>query len=448
MDEKRAIADQQTGADSNELVAAFVVIRSLLGGVDKVIDWGLLARLFPTVGLPSLRRFWARIRKEKASFLSKATQDFQESLIAAIQADEIAIPDYERPLDYDWEGLIRWAMRHPNQEQLHLPRLREKFHQEFKLEDDANNSEDWKEKFFHPQSSVYSRFEAATLQPGSLTIAEVTQQSKVQPTLGTVDIARSWIRSLCCTSETEYTPQDVKERFSMLSQDTSQRNNLVLKTAIEQLTRERVICKSKRAPFGGRPYKLHEGYTSVLAKVAHRQKYLDAVAFKNDLDKAFQSTNERIRITAATVPNIPFGFEPGNYESRKYPKSYYHMDLDIQSTQSYLFNEDIDILQVAQRVGPPREGRSREIPQWVDFFGKLDEQRWADILGAVCFAFNTRGVMSVKGMCDAIAPILDVFEAQLIVSWGLETGVFARATHRSNITLGEWWWLVAQRLWN
>ena len=114
----------------------------------------------------------------------------------------------------------------------------------------------------------------------------------------------------------------------------------------------------------------------------------------------------------------------------------------------YLFNEDIDILQVAQRVGPPREGRTREIPQWVDFFGKLDEQRWADILGAVCFAFNTRGVMSVKGMCDAIAPILDVFEAQLIVSWGLETGVFARATHRSNITLGEWWWLVAQRLWN
>ena len=97
-----------------------------LARVDKVIDWGLLARLFPTVGLPSLRRFWARIRKEKASFLSKATQDFQESLIAAIQADEIAIPDYERPLDYDWEGLIRWAMRHPNQEQLASSPLKRK----------------------------------------------------------------------------------------------------------------------------------------------------------------------------------------------------------------------------------------------------------------------------------------------------------------------------------
>lgn len=467
LDEQRAVAEQLADADGNELVAAFVVIRSLLGGVDKVIDWGLLAHLFPTVGLPSLRRFWARIRKEKASFLSKATHDFQESLVAAIQADEIAIPDYERPLEYDWEGLIRWAMRHPNQEQLQLPRSREKFHQEFKLEEDVKNGEDWKEKFYHPQSSVYSRFEAVTLQPGSLTITEVTRQSEVQPTLGTVDIARSWIRSLCCTSETEYTPQDVKERFSILSQETSQRNNVVLKTAIEQLTRERVICKSKRAPFGGRPYRLHEGYTSILGKVAHRQKYLDAAAFKNDLDKAFQSSrtmrvpytlsdgammaltnliaNERIRITATTVPNIPFGFEPGNYESRKYPKSYYHLNLDIQPTQSYLLNEDIDILQVAQRVGPPRDGQTREIPQWVDFFGKLDEQRWSDILGAVCFAFNTRGVMSVKGMCDAIAPILDVFEAQLIISWGLETGVFARATQTSNLTLGEWWWLVAQR---
>ncbi|OAA45245.1 TFIIIC transcription initiation factor complex subunits Tfc3 [Beauveria brongniartii RCEF 3172] len=467
--ERRMTAELQTGPDSDELLAAFVAIRSLLGGIDKVIDWGLLARLFPVVGLAALRRFWARIRKEKASTILKATQDFQDRFIAAVEADEMAIPDYERPLDYDWKGLIQWTMRQPNQEQLYLPSSRERFQHEFKLEDGSKDTEDWKDKFYHPQSSMYSRFETASLQPGSLTGTEV-KMSKLQPALDTIDIARSWIRSLCCTSETDYTPQDVKQRFSMLSKDTPQRNTLVLKAAIDQLTKERVICKSKRAPFGGRPYRLNEAYTSVLAKVAHRQKYLDAVSFKKGLDQAFQNSSamkvpytlsdgammaltnliahERIRVTATNVPNIPFGFEPGNYESRKYPKSYYHMDLEVQPTPSYLFNGDVGILEVVQGVGPPREGRTREIPQWVDFFGKLDEQRWADILGAVCFAFNTRGTTSVTGICEAVAPILEVFEAELIISWGLKTGLFTRATQHSGITLGEWWWLVVVHRWS
>ncbi|KGQ05803.1 hypothetical protein BBAD15_g8937 [Beauveria bassiana D1-5] len=397
-EERGMTAELQTGPDSDELLAAFVAIRSLLGGIDKVIDWGLLARLFPTVGLPALRRFWARIRKEKASTILKATQDFQDRFIAAVEADEIAMPDYERPLEYDWKGLIQWTMRQPDQEQLYLPSSRERFQHEFKLED------------------------------------------------------------------------DVKQRFSMLSKDTPQRNTLVLKTAIDQLTKERVICKSKRAPFGGRPYRLNEAYTSVLAKVAHRQKYLDAVSFKKGLDQAFRSSSamkvpytlsdgammaltnliahERIRVRATNVPNIPFGFEPGNYESRKYPKSYYHMDLEVQPTPSYLFNGDVGILEVVQGVGPPREGRTREIPQWIDFFGKLDEQRWADILGAVCFAFNTRGITSVTGICDAVAPILEVFEAELIISWGLKTGLFTRATQHSGITLEEWWWLVVVHRWS
>lgn len=465
-DDDNSQAVEPANIECNELATAFIVVRSLLGGVDKVIDWGLLVHLFPAVGLPFLRRFWAKIRKEKASFLSKATHDFQEILLTGIKNDEIPMPDYDHPMDYNWKALIQWAMRHPNQEQLQLPNSRERFHIEFELEDGNKMVEDWREKFFHPQSSVFSRFEAVTLQPGALTVADVKEASDIQRHLSTVDIARSWIRSLCCTSETEYTPQDVKERFSSLSRDTAQQSNAVLKAAINQLTRERVICKSKRTPFGGRPYRLNEGYTSVLTKVAHRQKFIDAVSFKDGLDSAFRLgqsltvpytlsdgavmalTNliaaERVQIKTARVPNIPFGFEPGNYESRKYPKSHYHLDLEMEPTPSYLFNDDIETVHAVKRAGPPKKGLGREIPQWVDFFGKLDEQRWADILGAVCFASSTRGSMSINGICDAVAPILEAFEARIIIAWGLETGVFAKA-HSHGITLGEWWWLIAQQ---
>lgn len=455
--------------DHNELVATFVVVRSLLGGIDKVVDWGLIVHLFPTVGLAFLRRFWAKIRKEKSSLLSKATQDFQENIISAAQSGEISLPDYDRPLEYDWKSLVQWTMRRTNQEQIQLPSSRSDFYQDYQLCHGNNVVEDWREKFFHPQSSVYSRFEAASLQPATLAASDVLQNCESQATPGTVGIARSWIRSLCCTSETEYTPQDVKDRFATLSQDTLHQNNAALKAAVDQLTRERVICKSKRTPFGGRPYRLNEGYASVLAKVAHRQKYIDAALFKADIDRTFRHSRtmrvpytlsdgavmalmnlaaaQRIHIKTTTVPNIPFGFEPGNYESRKYPKSYYHLDLEVEPTRSYLFNDDIDTLRTVKQLGPPRQGRGREIPQWIDFFGRLDEQRWADILSAFCFAFSTRGTMSATGICDAIAPILEPFEAHLIMEWGLDTGLFQRRASCSGVLLREWWWLVAQGPW-
>ncbi|KOS17797.1 hypothetical protein ESCO_002562 [Escovopsis weberi] len=52
----------------------------------------------------------------------------------------------------------------------------------------------------------------------------------------------------------------------------------------------------------------------------------------------------RVSIVLIDVPNIPFGFEPGNYESRKFPKSYYHFCLKAVPTATYQHNEEIEVL--------------------------------------------------------------------------------------------------------
>lgn len=453
--------------DPDELMAAFIAVRTLLGGIEKTIDWGHLLWIFPDIGLNQLRRFWAAARKEKAPYIAKLTEDFQDRLLSALRNNELPMIDYKNVKGYDWKTLIRWTMRISNQDKLQIPASKQTFDQHFDVADGEIGGEDWREKFFHTQSSVFARFEAATLEPGALSLSEARERGHPHTMHSNIDVARSWVRSLCCTGETKYTPQDIKKKFSSLSDETPQSNNSSLRAAIDALTKERIICKSKKAPFGGRPYRLNESYTTALSKLSHRMKYQDAAAFKDKLDSAFRSrgnarvpyaledgavmaltnlsASRKIRIKTVKVPKIPFGFEPGNYESRKYPKSYYHLALQVEPTDSYEYMDDIDTIKSAKVQGPPLTGLGREIPQWVDFFGELDPDRWADLLGAFCFILNIRGPMSLDGICTSIAPTLEKFEAQLIRDWGLATGILKTWKSEADITLGEWWWLAVHK---
>lgn len=150
----------------------------------------------------------------------------------------------------------------------------------------------------------------------------------------------------------------------------------------------------------------------------------------------------RIRLVPTNLPYIPFGFEPGNYESRKYPKSYYHFGLEAVPTEAYLFHEQIDVIRAASTNEPPLSSRCGELPQWVDVFGEPNETRWSEVLGAFCFAMATRGPMNIEGICSALNPVLDRFEARLIVHWGKQTGVLTDFSDGLGSVLGEWWWLV------
>lgn len=372
--------------------------------------------------------------------------------------------DFEAPVHYDWRTLIKWATRISRQKNYHIPHSRELLSNRFSLITTTSAEEDWGERFFHAQSSIFSRFEAVTSEPGALRVDGIFDQGNDGSNVQKLDIARSWIKSLCCTSEAKYSVRKIKDKFLTLSGDGAERSSLLLKEAIVQLTIQRVICRSKKTPLGGRPYRLSEWYLSTLSRVAQRSKYQDAAAFKTQMDGIFRTggifeipytlndgsmmalTNlnaaGKIKLVPQDIPNIPFGFEPGNYESRKYPKSYYHFRLSAKPTDLYQYNEDIAVLQAVARENLPSTTMKGEIPQWVDFFGKYDTRRWCDILGAFCFTYATKGPMAAKDVCNSLSPILDEFEARLIVEWGIKTNVLEEVMDGSSVTVGEWWWLA------
>lgn len=447
-----------------EIMAAFVAVRALLGGADKSVDWGLLVNIFPGIGLAGLRGFWATACKEQGSYITKFTRDFQDRLIDAYDTGELPMLDYEHPMGYDWPRLIRWTMQIPRHEGAQIPQTRLALDRSYRFENAKFIGDGWHEKFFHVQSSIFSRFEAVTSNPGAMPVSSCEAVTSTVYIITDETIARSWIRSLCNTNESKYSVRQIRDKFLTISSNNLERTTTLLKGAIDQLTKQRVICRSKKPPLGGRPYRLNEWYVSNLAKISQRTKYEEAAAFKTNLDATFRdqknmeisytlndgammaltnmSASGRIKLVPVGVPDIPLGFEPGNYESRKYPKSYYHFQLQAVPTENYLFNEDIEVLRALAREAPPVGKYRGELPQWADFFGEVNLEIWCEILGAFCFAFATRGSMTVDGICKALEPVLEEFEVQLIINWGRKSGVITGDMEETGITVGEWWWLA------
>lgn len=458
------LGETETEDSQIDLLAAFIVVRVLLGGADKAIDWGMLLHIFPNMRLAGLRKFWAAACKEQGPHIKKFTRDVQERLIEAFENHELSMIDFEDPAQYDWQTIIRWATRISRQDGYQIPQTRGLLAKRFSLMANTTGEEDWCERFFHAQSSIFSRFEAVTSEPGALPVEHILDRASDSTNIQSADIARSWIKSLCCTGEAKYSVRKIREKFLTLSREGTEQSSLLLKKAIDQLTVQRVICRSKKTPFGGRPYRLSEWYLSTLSRVAQRSKYEDAAAFKTRMDDMFRkkepfeisytlndgsmmaltnlNATGRIKLVPLDIPNIPFGFEPGNYESRKYPKSYYHFRLQAIPTDLYQYNEGIAVLHAVTQEDLPTITLKGEIPQWIDFFGEKDSRRWSDILGAFCFTYATKGPMAVREVCNSLRPILDEFEAKLIVEWGIKTGVFEVAMGGFSVTVGEWWWLA------
>ncbi|KAG5981275.1 hypothetical protein E4U55_003114 [Claviceps digitariae] len=453
----------------DELIAAFTAIRTLMGGADKSIDWGLLMTVFPKASLQRLRKFWDVCRKQQGPYISTLTRAFQERYLNAIERGDLPMIDFDNPQDYDWAGVICWTVDIPRQEGFEIPRSRTLFDGRFSLTDGKAVADDWRERFFHVQASVFARFEAVTSSPAAFSLVgqdgDGTEQSSRANDL---DIAKSWVKSLCVTEDGKYSVENIRDKFFTLLPGNKHMVSIVFKEAINQLTKQRIICKSKKPPLGGRPYRLNEGYLAILGKLAQNAKYDDAARFKMKLDVAFRKQGKmmipysfsdgammaltnlsaagRIQLVPTNLPYIPFGFEPGNYESRKFPKSYYHFSLEAVPTDTYLFNEQIDVIRTACANPPPLAGPCGELPQWVDIFGEPNETRWSEVLGAFCFAIATRGSMDIRGICSTLQPILDEFEVRLIVHWGEQTGVLMDFSDGIGSVVGEWWWLVVPGL--
>lgn len=442
-----------------ERMAGFIIVRALLGGVDKVLDWGLLLKIFPTLSLVQLRSFWATVKKENAPLVAKYTEDFQKAYLESVQRNEFPLVDFEHPETYDWSRLVDWTTEILFDETIDLPGTRFALQSSVELYQSPILPDDWRERFFHPQSSIFSRLDSAAADSGALPLVNHVGSPGVSHD---ISLSRSWMRALCTTSGANYSRQAMKTRLDDIPVAKSSKGTM-LNLAIEQLTKEKVICKTKRGTLPTPPYRLNESYVTLLSKLSQRKKFEEAAQFKSVLDKAFRiegsylipynltdgaimalinlQASGKVKLGGENIPFIPLGFEPGNYESRKYSKSSFNFDLRIQPTALYLATDKIGTLKAINIEVVPLQDSLGRLPQWVDLFNTLNNSKWMEILCAVCFTLATRGWMTPNGLFEAMSPVLELFEIPLILAWGQQTGLLV-VQDDLNFTVNEWWWLI------
>ncbi|KAI1496531.1 hypothetical protein F5X99DRAFT_65598 [Biscogniauxia marginata] len=444
-----------------ELIAAFVVFRTLIGGVDQTVDLGLIMKYFPEMSLSALRKFWPKVTRERKTYVDALTSKFQSAFLEAYERGDVPPLDYDNLADYDWRSLITWTAKLETHDDVILPVSLQALNEAYLLEDPIDEVVNWREIWFS-QASVYNRIEAAAGESISIPVPSTRDDEAI------LRIARSWVRSLCCTSiKGVDSPEKIRAKLLRLANGDESSTNRLLGRVLSKLRSEKLVVRSK-GKIMGQSFRLHAQFVKQLEKLSRAEKFTQATAFKTQLDENFRADKEfllpyasddgtimavinlqtcgRVRVEAVDIPNIPFGFEPGNYEGRLFPKSYYHFQVRLAPTQTYTYDEDMPLLREARGAEPPAEGPRGEIPIWVDFFGGLDRARWSEYLSMMAFALATKGPLTPASAAVLLRPVVEEFEARLIMDWLDKLGLLQRVGSGRGATMAEWWWLAIGRL--
>ncbi|KAK3940718.1 hypothetical protein QBC46DRAFT_312979 [Diplogelasinospora grovesii] len=476
-------------SSENTQLTAFVVFTTLLGGVDKVVDWGLMLRLYPDMSITQLRHKWTALRKDRQSTIVNLSHWFRKVFLKAYTENELPPLDFDNVLAYDWRYLVKWTVNLQSHERgVVLPKTRKLLEKEFRLSGQKYENREWREAYYHVQRSVFNRFQDATLEalayPIDPDLPTHDSNSPIPEYDNVLAASMAWTRSLCVTPIDAYSAEDVLRRRSSLFPGLlrSELVDVIVK-GVDQLQREGIISKSTAMSTNGRHWRFNHRVMETLEKVCNQSKLAQAVAFKRDLDAAFKVdpdkkkrvtyiTNDgmimallnmqahgRIRVETTGQPNVPMGFEPGNYETRKYTKKYLHFRLDIVRTDRYIFDEDQEMVDMRDRIRgaePPTTPKVEEempeeeeqgvtpvpVPVWCDVFGRVDMERWMKYLSAVLFSIASRGAMRPEELVKKLRPTIMKFEVELILEWCKHQGLLQEQLEGVALNCSEWWWIA------
>lgn len=458
-------------------LAAFVCVTTLLGGVAKSVDWGLMMRLFPDMSLSHLRKFFGEMNKDRKSTIIDLTEKFQKAFLEAYEKGELPPLDYNNVLAYDWKALTLWTRGLAGDESTLPPSYAELEKRDMVVSDRAHQPRDWRETFWLPARSLYNRYQDASSQAFAMSI------DRAQPGPGDEEdddlrVAMSWVRALCVTAW--HPPHMLTARWETLRGLPRATISDLIDRSIRILQERLVITKDKNLIV----MRLNDRVVKALDKAAQDRKFAEAARFKRRLDRHFRKGKRcRIpytadddgltmallnlqahgRVTLQTANKyVPLGYEPFNYETRKFDRKYHHFWLWAVPTESYLYSSPPEdggsegreeengelaaLLAKIRAANPPSVGSQGELPLWVNFFGAVDEVRWRKCLGAVLFILSTRGPMRADAIAEQLKCMVP-FEVQMVLDWADGLGLLGQMTPAAPKCVTEWWWLAVEAQW-
>ncbi|KAL3426783.1 hypothetical protein PVAG01_00292 [Phlyctema vagabunda] len=445
------------------IVVAVVIMRTLIGGLEQQVDWVLIGKVFPEFSMNFLSKQWTKLSKGQSARIDKLGKEFQEPFLKAYEADEIPPIDYDNLADYDWHGLIDWTIQNvPLVVELkpqNLPTTRRELEHNYKLIDRGEP-----DKHYHYYSifmPTYRRLEVVSMYHNTISI-------QPNPTVGMVDehaVARSWIRAIQFTDESEWDVKYGEHKMNILGEDLAA-------AALEELRVNKVLIhKNKRRETPGRPYEATIGFSESFRNLLEEKQFVQAVQFKAFLDAQFQDPDGegrrqgvpvnwlsdegtvmcitnlqatgRIVLRAYNVPMNKFGLTDGGYETRKLEKSRLRFNLSIFPTPTYLFTAEIPQVHSLAQLAPPVAGDLDAIPVWCDIHQGVLEFMWRKVVTAIVAIVSMRSGIDLAQLSREMSPAMEQWEVVLFTDWAVRVGAIKEYDDEvGGWVTDDWWWLL------
>ena len=446
------------GDDGEErLLTAVMVIRTLTGGLDKHIDWVLVAKVFePAYTQMFIHSRWSHTLQKHKLILPQMESNFENIFLSAYEDGTVPPIDYDNLEDYDWKWLVEWTMANINRSTQSLPEIpadRTEFDGFYTLtERSSNDINDFYE--IDGSSVLAKRTKIVHRDPYVLPLS---RGRRGVPPEDAEDLttAKSWIRANIMTPESTYNPSVARVKLSTFP-------DRMIEDALKQLLHDRVLNQENKGRLvPGRNYDVSDFLISRVKKNLQSTHFHQAAAYKQQLDHDFEEkgcsnysytaedgdmiaivnlqAQKRIRVVPINVPMNEWGQTDGGYETRRMDKRRLNFSLELRPSPTYIYGNPLQPL-----PAPPSQHLQEsmaKIPLWYDIQGSLVPVMWEMVLAAVVAVLAMRPGIGASELEIVMRPAMEAWELQLVLEW-LVHAKAARPIGQGFGVEDEWWWLV------
>ena len=467
-----------TSADSRRLLFACIAVRVILNNTESNVNWALIQDVFddhPNYDLPTFKARWNRMWNTHNDIVKRMEQDFQDAFADAYEKS--LVPRLEivhgNCLTYKdkskWKKVVDWAVKSIPvfSDEIGLPATRDELGEGFQFKTEPEESQDTRDKMEHVHTTHAKREELAH---GVRFHAPLAFRSR--PTRE-IEVAKSWIRANCATSDQDYDAQAVNAKMQKLDQ-------ALVVSLTKEMHADRIIAHNfKLKNQATRNYHLSDQYNHIFNKrPLDAANFAEAIAFKAQLDKAFLSGNASFKVDPnitdgaamamtemqgagriVVKPILPpinstigapwprltvWGFNEGQYKLRNLDRKTFSWAVEIVPTSQYVVG--LPARKKAGRIEPPRYPKrdvkgSERIPLWYDIQGNFIMKLWEGMVRSVIQNMALKAGSSAAVLAAPYRGLVWSWEVDLLVDWMIEVGV-AERSESGGIRAAEWWWSV------
>ena len=473
------------------LTIAVVVVRALMGGLEKHVDWPLVRCVFPDEDEQFLKDRWKTLSNKHRRDIDQLVENFQDRFPEAYANGEVPQINFDDPESVDWKTIVKWAIDRLDKPIMHempdLPATRSEFDETVNMRIESSQRPYRDLLGYNQAITVPVKEVAISAIPFAVPLPLPPQASHTypshlpDPTDDTSDtplmLAKSWALSTITTPLDTFDPVKAHCKLQSLA-PTARESERLIGSAMKSLTTARAFAKKREKGIDakGRSYDLSRVFTDTMdqRRTINATMLKQAVRYKTTvLDPAFSKggivrfepvtvedgdmvailnlvAHRKIKIkTGNDVSRNRWGIDQeSKYQTRKmHRESLYFTVLVVQIPGEYVFGNPL--LEHDVPIPDLGTGARDMIPIWRDIHGGFQRKNWDLAVAAVLGILASRSGASVREVAKTMSPTLGAWEVECLLTWCFEVGAVKKTGESEGGWTGgwevrEWWWMVLE----